>query len=106
MAKGHGLSDDHLEMIRSVLNPYRGKIDRVGLFGSRATGQWKEYSDIDLVLHGKLTEGDVDRMWTLFQDSLLPMNVDVVCYDLINYPPLKKHIDQYEVALVLEDVKV
>ena len=37
----HGLSTRHLETIRRILAPYSGRINRVALFGSRATGNFR-----------------------------------------------------------------
>lgn len=90
----HGLTQDQLNIIRGALSPYASVITRAGLFGSRATGTMRPNSDIDLVLYGPLTEAMVDRIWTLFDASGLAVKVDVSAYDLIDYPPLKLHIDE------------
>ena len=90
----HGLTDQQLLIIRDVLTPFAHQIERVGLFGSRATGLARPNSDIDLVLYGPLDEATLDRIWTLFDSSNLALQVDVNAYDLIQYPPLKSHIDQ------------
>lgn len=94
MMEGHGLTAHQLRIIRDVLTPYAATIQRAGLFGSRASGTARPNSDIDLVLYGPLTEAVVDRLWTLFAESGLAVTVDVAAYDLIDYPPLKSHIDQ------------
>jgi uncharacterized protein len=88
----HGLTEQQLGIIAETLRPFADKITTVGLFGSRATGTYRENSDIDLVLYGMVTEKDIDRLCTLFDDSALPMSVDVVAFDLIDYPPLKLHV--------------
>lgn len=95
----HGLSPRHLAIINQVFGPYLGRIDMVGLNGSRAKGTHREYSDIDLVLYGGITEEDVDRIRTLFEESLLPFFVDVNAYHLIDYPPLRREIDSTMVPL-------
>ncbi len=89
----HGLSQNQLDMIRDVLAPYAPKIDKVGLFGSRATGTYRENSDIDMVIYGDLGQAEIDRIGTLFDASALAVPVDVQGYHLIAYPPLKDHID-------------
>lgn len=61
-AEDHGLSDAELTTINAILAAYRRKIDKACLFGSRACGQYKTYSDIDLVLYGNLEECEVDRI--------------------------------------------
>ena len=90
----HGLSDRELDILRNVLKLYHPKIERVGIFGSRANGKFKPYSDIDLVLFGNLQEQDVARIYTLLDDSSLGLSIDVLSYLHITYPPLKRHIDE------------
>ena len=94
MELDHGLSPKQLETIRGILAPYACRITRVALFGSRAMGNYRQNSDVDLVLYGDLEEECVDRLWTLFSESSLPFSVDVKGYELIRYPPLKEHIDR------------
>lgn len=89
-----GLNRNQLAIIKSVLGPYASRIDRVGVFGSRATGKSRSNSDIDMVLYGDLSPAEVDRIWTLFDSSDLAVKVDVNAYNLIAYPPLKRHIDE------------
>lgn len=91
--KDHGLSVNELQTIATVLANYQQKIDKVCLFGSRAHGQYKAYSDIDLVLYGDLEEREVNRIYTLFDESNLGLGVDVQAYHQIQYKPLKEHID-------------
>ena len=92
-AKDHGLSAAELATMNAVLAGYRQKIDKVCLFGSRSCGQYKPYSDIDLVLYGDLEEHEIDRIYTLFDESNLGIRVDVQAYRHIQYPPLKRHVD-------------
>ena len=92
-AEDHGLSDAELTTINSILSDYWPKIEKACLFGSRACGQYQTYSDIDLVLYGNLQEREVDRIYTLFDESSLGLRVDVQAYQHIQYPPLRRHID-------------
>ncbi len=89
----HGLSEAHLEIIRRVLAPFAPPLIKAGLFGSRATGRFKPSSDIDVVLYGDLPESMVNRIWTDFQNSSLPFQVDVIAYQPDMPPALKHHID-------------
>ena len=89
----HGLNENHLKIIKGILKPYAQDIEKVGLLGSRATGKYRSNSDIDMVLYGNINEPTLDRIWTLFDASNLPVSVDVAVYDLIDYPPLKNHVD-------------
>ncbi len=68
-------------ILYDVLAPFAAGFDRVGLFGSRATGRASPQSDVDLVIYGADDPRLVDRLFTLFDESLLPVTVDVVDYD-------------------------
>jgi hypothetical protein len=50
-------------------------------------------SDIDLVLYGDVEAAVVDRLRTLFSESLLAITVDLQAYQAITDPALKQHID-------------
>ena len=89
----HGLSNRELNIILDVLVPFSSSIDSACLFGSRACGKFKFYSDIDLVLFCNLQEQEIARIFTLLDDSSLGLKVDVIAYHHIHYPPFKRHID-------------
>ena len=89
----HGLNNDHLNILRTILAPYKEGILSVGLFGSRATGQFQPYSDIDLVIFGPLSTAKIDKIRTYLLESALPFEVDLVHYEELNSEELKKHID-------------
>lgn len=99
MMADHGLTSRQLEELARVLAPFAGQIDRVALFGSRATGTARANSDIDLVVYGPNANTIVDRLWTLFDASNLPLKVDVLAYDQISNPALKAHVDAVNLTL-------
>ncbi len=49
-------------------------------------------SDIDLVIYGSLDEKTMDRIFTLLNDSNLPIKIDLQVYDLITCSPLNLNI--------------
>ncbi len=89
----HGLSLPELDRIKHILLN-DANIDRVGIFGSRVNGHYKDYSDVDLVLYGDLNEQAISRMNTLFDESNIGLRIDVKGYNIIEYRPLKRHIDE------------
>ena len=93
MSDPFGLTADHRDLLRDILATSGDRIDRVAVFGSRATGRYRPNSDLDLVLYGSADAAVCDRLWTLFQESPLPFSVDVVSYAAIDSPPLRAHID-------------
>lgn len=109
MTLARTLDDSRVAILKRVLAPYASKIERVGVFGSHAMGAARPNSDIDLVIYGALDDADVDRIWTLLDESALPVTVDVVAYNLPLYPPLRAHIDRTMMVLFtradLQDLK-
>lgn len=87
------------DLVQAVLAPFAARIDRVDVFGSRAMGTARPNSDINLAIRGQLSEAEVDRLWTLFDDSYLAVGVDVLAYERVGYPPLRAHIDDHGVPL-------
>lgn len=93
MSDQFGLSATEQEKLREILNTAAERIERVAVFGSRATGRYRPNSDLDLVLYGNVDEASCDRLWTALQESSLPFSVDIVSYAAITNPALRAHID-------------
>ncbi len=72
------------------------EIEEVILFGSRAKGNFKKASDIDLAVKGKaVTEITVKRLSNRLNEELpLPYFIDVVHSEPISNPDLVDHIDR------------
>jgi predicted nucleotidyltransferase len=84
----------HLAIVRDILTRSGVALDRVALFGSRATGRARPDSDIDLVLYGQVPEATLALLHQRFEDSLLPVTVDLLVYDRIEHGALKAHVDR------------
>lgn len=95
----HGLSPSQVQKIKSIVSQSAPEAERVALFGSRADGTYKNYSDIDLVIYGDVDRATINRLSTLFLESNMPYKVDVTAYKLVSYPPLKQHIDDHNKTL-------
>ncbi|SIT04618.1 nucleotidyltransferase domain-containing protein [Belliella pelovolcani] len=88
-----GLSSNTIQSILETFKVYT-QIEKAILYGSRAMGNYREGSDIDLTLIGEglnLTilqaiENDLDEL-------LLPYKIDISLYKQISNPDLLKHID-------------
>ena len=71
-------------------------IEKAILFGSRALGTHSPSSDIDLAVVGEnLTLESLGRLASEFDESSLPVFVDVLRYDTIKSEPLREHIARY-----------
>lgn len=76
------------------------ELAKVTLYGSRATGRAKPWSDIDLATHGIV--GDRHRLGRLtfdLEDTSIPQRCDMVAYEEIKYAPLKRHVDNFGVVI-------
>lgn len=87
------LTETERRELARVLRPFAKRIERVGVFGSRATGRARPNSDIDLVIYGDIDSDLENRIWTLLEDSSLAVTVDLAAYPLIRHAGLKAHID-------------
>ena len=89
-----GLSDETISRINEVFSRYP-EISRVLLYGSRAKGDYKEGSDIDLSLIGKEIDlPTLQRIATELDDLMLPYRIDIDIYEKIRNDALKEHIDR------------
>lgn len=87
-----GLNEKEWQEIRSYLadNP---RIDRAILYGSRAKGCHKPFSDVDLTLEGKdLTRRDLLDLAAQLDDSLLPYTFDLSVFGQLKNEQLRDHI--------------
>lgn len=90
----YGLESKYMEILRSVFSRHP-EVERVILFGSRAKGNYKRGSDIDMAVVGEqVTKNVLSSLLSEFEDSLLPFFVDLLSYHQIMSPELKEHIDR------------
>jgi predicted nucleotidyltransferase len=89
-----GLSQSDTKKIQEVLERFPF-IDKAVLYGSRAKGNFKAGSDIDLALFGQhLSFDTLVAVAMAVDDLLLPYVVDLSAYDMIDNPALREHIDR------------
>jgi predicted nucleotidyltransferase len=77
------------------------EISETIIFGSRALGNAKDGSDIDLCLKGKeITSRLIAKIdMSLNEETNLPYFFDIVHYEAIKNEELKKHIDQFGIVI-------
>ena len=88
----YGLTSAQWKQIYHILDRHRDLIHRVRLFGSRARGDCRVTSDVDLAI-----ENDQDIRSTLleeFEQSNLPYTFDIVFYDHQMNEKLRDAIDR------------
>jgi len=81
----------HWYTILEILGKHAGEIDWVKLFGSRARGDARMTSDVDLAVSGGGSAAP--RLSAAFEDSKLPYTFDVIDYKNLTNENLKLAID-------------
>lgn len=94
-----GLDEGTLEQIKTVFSKF-DILEKVVLYGSRAKGTFKPYSDIDITLFGDgLTLTYQQEIEIALDDLFLPFKFDISCYDTIQNEDLKEHIERVGIIL-------
>lgn len=82
MTKPLGLSDSQVELVENTLRDFlkSKKKFTVSVFGSRSRGGYRQYSDLDLWIEATppLTRPEEADLRSLFEESILPIKVDIV----------------------------
>jgi predicted nucleotidyltransferase len=87
-----GLSAREIDIINSVLKGFPIVKEAV-IFGSRAKGNYKPFSDVDIAIKGPHLGLVTAKIKGLLDDeSPLPYTFDVVAFDELNNEALKEHI--------------
>lgn len=86
----YGLKVEEFEILQKSFKKFPS-IKKVVLYGSRAMGNFKKGSDIDIVLFG---EGLKDKLFYIYDEleENLPYFIDIDIYDNITNEKLKEHI--------------
>lgn len=95
-----GVSDRDIEYIKEIIKAFH-EVDAAMIFGSRAMGNYKKGSDIDIALVGEKVNFDIlAKIKDLLQEeSPMPYFFDIVDLTHCNSPDLKKHIEHYGTIL-------
>lgn len=87
-----GLKSSDIDAIQAILKTHPN-VDQVHIYGSRAKGNFKPGSDIDLCLFGsKLDLSELLQIDQEIDDLLLPYKCDLSLFDAIDHQSLKTHI--------------
>jgi predicted nucleotidyltransferase len=95
----HGLSERTISLIRGVLRTFP-QVEKAVIYGSRAKGNYKRGSDIDLTLFGgELTDRVQSRIYWALDDLLLPYKIDLSRFSDLRHPALIEHIRRVGLAI-------
>jgi predicted nucleotidyltransferase len=89
-----GLNSQTIERIHSILQNHP-KVHKAMIYGSRAKGNFREGSDIDLTLCGEqLSNQDLASILDDLEESDTPYSFDLSIYDRLKDAALVEHIDR------------
>lgn len=95
----YGLKDIELAKLNEVFAANK-RIERVVLYGSRAKGNYKPFSDVDITLEGpELTHTDLSRLSLAIDDLLLPYQFDISIFHTLKNEALIDHIRRMGVVI-------
>ena len=78
--------------LRDVFARYADRFERIGVYGSRATGRARPGSDVDLVIYGSVDDRLAGRLLTELEDSNLSVFADVQVFEQIGNVRLREEI--------------
>lgn len=104
MTPRFGLKETTIEKICAVFAKFP-QVEKAVLYGSRAKGNYKNGSDIDLTLYGgsDLTLNVLYKIATELDDLLLPYTIDLSIFGQLTDPDFIEHIQR--VGLVFYERK-
>lgn len=90
-----GLKSQDVDLIIETLQKHSDLQEAI-IYGSRAMGNYKPGSDIDIALKGTLKQNTLIEISGELNEGLpLPYKFDLVEYNAITHQPLIDHINQY-----------
>ena len=88
-----GLKELTIHQINEVFSRY-SDIDKAVIYGSRAKGNYRNGSDIDITLFGQLSHNQLNRIATELDNLSLPYSIDLSLYQYIDSPDLIDHVNR------------
>ena len=90
----YGLDLEEMQILQQIFSETNG-LEEVILYGSRAKGNNKPFSDIDITLLGeRLSDEDLTDICYKLSESSLPYFCDVSLYHKLRSPSLIEHINR------------
>lgn len=105
-----GLTEKAVAQIHAVLAKHP-EVEKATLYGSRAKGNYRPGSDVDLTLLGDgVTQTILGQIQTELEDGLLPYRFDLSVFSQITHADILEHIQRvgvifYEKKPVAAEVK-
>lgn len=85
-----GLSEKNFNKLLNVINKYPYKFY---IFGSRARGDYKKTSDIDIAIKGNVPAKEKSKIWLDFEELDIIYFIDIVYINDVKKEQLLKNIE-------------
>jgi predicted nucleotidyltransferase len=89
-----GLTETAFSYLQELFDHYNNDLKEVVIYGSRAVGDYRNGSDIDLAIKGNIKEEQLLELMQKIDSSSIPYEVDLSNYEELESPNLKQHIDE------------
>ena len=100
-----GLTNLELNKLNNLFSKY-SNIEKVVLYGSRAKGNFKTFSDVDITLLGcSFTRNQLNKLSTEIDDLLLPYQFDISIFQSLINPDLIEHIQRVGITIYVSNVE-
>lgn len=86
-----GLPESAIKKLSQIFEKYPS-VEKVIIYGSRAKGNFKNGSDIDLTMVGDISHKELLQISIEIDDLLLPYQVDLSIFSTLENDDLKEHI--------------
>ncbi len=97
-----GLPDKTVAIIRQIFAEFP-VIKKAVIYGSRAKGNYRPGSDIDLTLSGDgLDPRILGRIAARLHESPIPYQVDLSIFDQIDHAGLREHIERVGIVFYID----
>ncbi len=99
MKNKFGLLETDMQILKQAFSQIT-QIQQAFIFGSRAKGNYKNGSDIDIALKGDMEQKQLKKLhFQLNEESPLPYKIDLIHYETLQENALKEHIDRLGVLI-------
>ncbi len=78
-----GISETEYQIINSILSPYKDKYEFY-FYGSRVKGDFRDLSDLDILIKGKNCADIIENLEYMFDKSNLPYVVNISDFNNLN----------------------
>ncbi len=98
-----GLKEGVIDSIVNIIKQYK-EIERASIFGSRARGDYKPTSDIDIVLYGDLLTNTINtKVFFEIEELYIPFKIDLINFNTLSEKnKLKQNIEKEGIDIYVQ----